>query len=409
MARRVALAEAAAATEMIGRRLKMTFRQLAACRLPLRSVTGVALLGLCVSLRAAVLPEDRADILYHSYDGGGVTIQGPSLLVRKQFAKNFSGSANYYVDRVSSASIDVVTTASPYTEERTQISLGMDFLHDRWIMSMGLAKSEENDYLAQTFSFGISQDMFGDLTTVSLGYTLGQDEVSRRGDALFMDTIKRQQYRLGVSQILTRNLLLGFSFETITDEGFLNNPYRSVRFVDTGSPLGYSFEPEVYPRTRTSDAAALRLRYYLPYRAAIHAEYRGYSDTWKIESDTFELGYTHPLDNGWLFEAKVRGYSQTKADFYEDLFPSSQFQNFMARDKELSTFSSSTLHLGLTYDFVKNGWRFVERGSVSIFYDHIEFEYEDFRDLTQPTGVAGTEPFYSFGADVVQFFVSFWF
>ena len=27
---------------------------------------------------AKVLPEDRADVLYHGYDGGGVTIQGPS-------------------------------------------------------------------------------------------------------------------------------------------------------------------------------------------------------------------------------------------------------------------------------------------------------------------------------------------
>ena len=63
--------------------------------------------------QAGVLPEDRADVLLHSYDGGGVTIQGPSVLVRKQFAQKFSVSANHYVDRVNSASIDVVTTATP--------------------------------------------------------------------------------------------------------------------------------------------------------------------------------------------------------------------------------------------------------------------------------------------------------
>jgi hypothetical protein len=123
------------------------------------------------ALRAAdagVLPEDRADVLLHSYDGGGVTIQGPSLLVRKQFAQKFSVSANHYVDKVSSASIDVVTTASPYEEERTQHSIGFDYLHDRWMMNIGFTNSEENDYTAETFSFGVSQDIFGDLTTVSL-------------------------------------------------------------------------------------------------------------------------------------------------------------------------------------------------------------------------------------------------
>src|SRR5690606_13330154 len=38
---------------------------------------------------AAVLPDDRADVLYHRYDGGGVTIDGPSLLVRKKLKEKF--------------------------------------------------------------------------------------------------------------------------------------------------------------------------------------------------------------------------------------------------------------------------------------------------------------------------------
>lgn len=348
-------------------------------------------------------------MLFHSYDGGGVTIQGPSLLVRKQFADKFSASANYYVDRVTSASIDVVTTASPYTEERTQYSVGLDYLHDRWLLNLGYTSSEENDYSAETFNVGISQDFFGDLTTLTLGYSLGNDEVGRRGDSTFTDTVERQQYRLGVSQILTRNLLLGFSYETITDEGFLNNPYRMVRYVDETSPLGYGYEPEVYPRTRTSDAAALRLRYYLPYRAAVHTEYRSYADSWNIAADTLEIGYTHPLDSGWMLEAKVRLYSQTEASFYEDLFPRAQFQNFMARDKELSAFDSRTLRIGASYDLLRGGWRFVERGSISIAYDWITFDYLNFRDLRTSGVPPGDEPYYSFDADVVQVFMSFWF
>jgi hypothetical protein len=209
---------------------------------------------------------------------------------------------------------------------------------------------------------------------------------------------------------LTKSLLLGLSFETITDEGFLNNPYRSVRYSDASSPRGYSYEQEIYPRTRTSDAGALRLRYYLPYRAAMHGEYRRYADTWDITASSGELGYTHPLESGWVIEGKVRSYSQTKADFYSDLFPRRQFQNFIARDKELSTFTSTTLRLGGSYDIVRGGWRFVERGTLSVVYDHIQFEYEDFRDLSgAATGLPGQEPLYTFDADVFQVFVSFWF
>ncbi len=359
--------------------------------------------------RAAVLPEDRADLLFHYYDGGGVTIQGPSLLVRKEFAGKFSASANYYVDQVSSASIDVVTTASEYSEQRTQYSVGLDYLHDSWLMNIGFTTSSESDFDADTFSFGISQDLFGDLTTISLGYSLGDDAVGRRGDESFAETIKRQNYRIGISQVLTKNLLLGLSFETITDEGFLNNPYRSVRYLDEASARGFSYEPEIYPRTRNSDAAALRLRYYLPYRAALHAEFRDYSDSWDISADTFEIGYTHPLESGWIVEGSVRSYSQNRAAFYSDLFPFAEAQNFVARDKELSTFESRTIRVGMSYDFATSGWRFLDRGSVSLMYDRIQFDYQDFRDLTVTGAAPGTEPLYSFDADVVQVYVSFWF
>ena len=32
---------------------------------------------------AAILPEDRTDVMYHVYDGGGLEVSGPSILVRK--------------------------------------------------------------------------------------------------------------------------------------------------------------------------------------------------------------------------------------------------------------------------------------------------------------------------------------
>ncbi len=61
-------------------------------------------LTMSLPLLAAQLPEERADAMYHRYDGGGVTISGPSILARKQFGESISVSANYYVDAISSAS-----------------------------------------------------------------------------------------------------------------------------------------------------------------------------------------------------------------------------------------------------------------------------------------------------------------
>lgn len=359
------------------------------------------------SAMAGVLPEDRADLLYHRYEGGGVNIDGPSLLIRKKVGNSVSFVGNYYVDMVSSASIDVVTTASPYTEERTQWSLGMDYLRGNTTISTNYISSNESDFDATTYSISISQDMFGDLTTLSLSYALGDDVVGRSDDPTFVRDNTRQHYGIGLTQIFTRNLITSIKVETITDEGYLNNPYRSVRYLDPVSAIGYSYEPELYPSTRTTTAVGLRARYYLPYRAAVQGEYRFFTDTWGVDANTAAISYIHPWRD-WTFEVKYRWHNQDGAHFYRDIFARSEATNFRGRDKELSALTSNSLRLKVSYSFLKDGWNFVDKGTVNFSIDMLSVDYDEFSDLT--TGaVLGSEPLYTLDANVIQFFVSFWY
>ncbi len=357
---------------------------------------------------AQVLPEDRADALYHSYDGGGISITGPSILVRKKVTNDVSLVANYYVDSISSASIDVLSRASPYEEERTEYSLGVDYLLGETILSAGYGTSDENDFEADTAWFNVSQDIFGGLTTVSLGYRRGWDTVQRSDEPTFSQDVDRRGYQIGISQIITKNFIATFDYEGITDEGFLNNPYREVRYENPLDPTNQGWQSERYPNTRTSSAASLGGRYYLPYRAAAYGSARYFSDTWGIDAWNAEVGYTHPHKSDWLFDVSYRYYSQTSADFYSDLFPFENAQNFLARDKELSTFISHSVKLDATYELPVDNWDFVDRGTVNFSYNYIQFEYDDFRNVLQG-GIAGTEPLYDFSADILQFYVSFWF
>lgn len=371
-----------------------------------RGLMIAAALGFCLPLMAAVLPEDRSDLMFHSYSGGGVTINGPSFLVRKQFGDKTSVWGNYYVDEITSASIDVVTSASEYTERREEKTVGVDYLQDNTTMGLAYTNSVENDYVANTVHFNVSHNMFGDLTTVSMGYSLGWDDISATGNPGLEEEANRQNFKLGISQILTKNLLMDLGFETITDEGYLNNPYRSVRYLLT--PTSYALQGEVYPNTHTSHAISLRALYYLPYRASIKGEYRVFSDTWGIQASMYDIGYTYPI-NDWIVDVHYRAYEQTRADFYSDLFPYIDAQNYLARDKELSTFSSKTIGLSASYEFVKRGWGFIDKGSANIAYNHIMFDYEDFRDRRVSGVIPGTEPLYNFSADVWQLFVSIWY
>jgi hypothetical protein len=371
-----------------------------------------ALLLAAVASQAAVLPEDRADIMYHRYSGGGITVEGPSVLVRKSFGDSFSATANYYVDAITSASIDVVVSgASEYTERREQKSLALDYLRGKSTYTLSYVNSAENDYKASTWSLGISQDMFGDLTTVSFGYSQGLDKVSSSVDQAFAEEIERRNYRVGVTQVLTRNMLLSLNFETVTEQGYLQNPYRFMRYVN---PLGgYIRAPEEFPSTRTGNAGSGRLKYYLPWRAALEGQYRFYTDTWGIFAHTAGLGYTHPLKSGrWVLTGSYRFYKQNNAVFFSDLFPYEDAQNFMARDKETSALSSHTIGVGATYEFPVTWASWLKKGTANLNVNHMMVDYKQFRDLRdfpQASPNPGTEPLYSLDANIIQFFVSFWF
>ncbi len=351
--------------------------------------------------------------MFHSYDGGGVTIDGPSVLVRKNFAETVSLSANYYVDNVSSASIDVITSgASAYGEKRTEMSIGGDYLYDKSIFSAGYTNSEESDYTADTWYVGVSQDFFGDLSQLSFSYSRGEDEVRQNGNDEFAEDISRHSFRVGLSQILRPDLLAAFNYEFITDEGYLNNPYRSYRYLS--NPLepqdGYQFAQEVYPRTRSSDAASLRLLYHLPWRATLGASYRYFSDDWGITAHTGRLSYTHTFSERWILDARYRYYTQGAADFYADLFlvPSQDEKDYRARDKELSQFTSNTVSLHLSYELPLRH-RLMDKSAISLQWDRLFFDYDNFTDLTDVSDMPGQETLYNFNADVLKLLITIWY
>ncbi len=197
------------------------------------------------------------------------------MLVRKSIGEHVSVAANYYIDMVSSASIDVQTSASPYDDERTQASLAVDFLHGKSTYSIGYVNSDESDYKAKTMFAAVSHDMFGDLTTVSFSFKNGKNDVFQNikidgikqndpnfNDGLGQAEMESKSYSVSLSQIITKNMILSGQFEVITDEGFLRSPYRSVRFFIGTDAQGQ--QSEEYPNTRSSNAASLRAKYFLP-------------------------------------------------------------------------------------------------------------------------------------------------
>jgi hypothetical protein len=344
---------------------------------------------------AALLPDSRADVQYHVYDGGGVRVDGPAVLFRKGVRDDFSLAASFYRDQISGASPDVLATASPYSDERNEYGFGVDYLRDNSVMSVNYLASSETDYDAQLFSLGVAHDVFGGMTTFKMGFGRGEDTVSSNTDASFEEGIDRFNYTLGISQVLSRSLLMGVDYETISDEGYLGSPYRNKRV------LGVFAGPEVYPETRTSNAVSLRaLKSWTPNASTLFG-YRYFWDSWDIQAHTWEAGYSNQLHNGWLVDLYYRYYTQERASFYSDDFE--EELNYMARDKELSTFASNTLGAKFTYPVFRRT-RGITHGTLNFSYEIIDYNYDDYSDAS-----SGSSNPYSFSADSLHLYFSIWY
>ncbi len=336
---------------------------------------------------AADLPEDRADAMIHVYDGGGVRAVGPAFLVRKKLLDKVSLSASYYIDSVSNASIDVVTTASPYKENRTEYGFSADYAVRDSTMTLALTSSKEPDYTADNVSLDVAQEVFGGMSTVSLGYTRGADKVGKKGVGFF-DTATHWKYRLGVTQILTPTWIASANFEVMSDDGFLGSPYRLARVF--GAVVN-----ERNPRTRTGRATKFRVIGDIGSRSAVRGEYRYYVDTWAIRAHTVEFGYSRYFGDAWLVDATLRYNSQQHALFYSDNATTETL--YVSRNRQLSTFNSLGLGGRVSYAAGKLQGKYEIKLNGS--YERVRFKYSDFTDVR--TGSA-----YSFDANVLQLFVS---
>jgi hypothetical protein len=379
----------------------------------------IAALLLIRSTIADVLPDNRADVFYSKYSGGGMDITGYSATARAKITENFAVEANYFIDKVSGASIDVMSQASVgIKDERRQKSGTLEYLHDKTTYTASYMTSVERDYVSDTASFSLSQSMFGDLTTLTLGFANTHDRVGENNGTpdkpviAWLGHALSRSYSGGLSQILTKNLIAGVNLQVITDAGYLMNPYRMIRFVNNSAP-GYGPGPQMYPDTHTSTAVQAQAKYYLPYRAAVTGLYRYFTDTWGVIGNTYELDYTHPIENKWIFEGRVRYYKQSAASFYSDLFPFARSQNFTARDQNLAALDNTTIGAKVTYAFLPDGWQVFKRGTVTADVSRIRFNYLNFHDI-KDFGIAqgfaaGAEPLYQFNAMVYQVYLSMYF
>ncbi len=260
--------------------------------------------------------------------------------------------------------VHTLSSASPETRKQGDVKLSYDW--DEASINAGGGISLENDYESGFGNLGGRLDLNHKRTSVNLGLSFTASDTSARLDhdaAPYIETSTfnnrvelqtggakilhgaRQDWAssLGLTQVINKDALLETSIGYTRSTGYLANPYKlmTVAFIDPlqtpGSSGELTGETRAFLENRPDERNQwnMNLRYVQHISAidaALHFDYRFFSDDWGIDAHTFEADWAQPLSHGWTITPRIRYYSQDAASFYQPYLISHQAASKVSQD-----------------------------------------------------------------------------
>lgn len=295
--------------------------------------------------------------------------------------------AGYLADIVSSASVDVVSAATPgFRETRHEAEGAATLSTDDLTAGASYRYSVERDWESHTIATRGLLELADDNTELGLSLSLGLNRVGRANDAHFSRRLTSYGYALSASQILDPKTLVGLVYDGGYVTGFQSSPYRYVATSDRRFVL-LEHDPE---RRLRHALGAFVLRHLAPH-TSVRGDYRFYLDGWGVLAHTAELRLTHELGPLGL-SVHERFYVQRGAWFYARSYTTPR--EYMTRDRELSSFWDSFSGASLELELVRLGPLATLVADVAgdfFYYRFADFEGLDSRSgFTASAGLGGS-------------------
>jgi hypothetical protein len=251
-------------------------------------------------------------------DDDHVTVWSPSARAAATLPRAVVVDVHATVDAVTAASIDVTSSASPYSfsERRVEGGAGVAAPVAAYQQVGGtVIVSDEHDYTSLRVGARARAELARRNATLEVAYTAGFDQVGRAGDPTFARDRGEHRGVISLTQIVDRRGYLDVVVEGVRTTGYQSNPYRFVPVTMAGV-VAYAL-PEAVPDVRNAVAASVRVRRAVGATWFGHADYRLARDTWGVTSHTASARLLRGLaDDAVLLGAEVRGYLQDGASFH---------------------------------------------------------------------------------------------
>jgi hypothetical protein len=312
--------------------------------------------------RAASAQETHAALTYAQYaDTDHVFVETPSLSGRvADPTAGWRVDAQYLVDVVSAASVDIVSTASRrWQEVRQEGAATAAYKPGTWGGQVEGYVSDEPDYVSWSAGGAVTQDLNDKTVTWQLGYAHGHDVAGRTGTpwSVFSRPLDRDALAGTLTLVVDRATLASFVVDGVLEDGDPSKPYRYVPLFAPGVSVPAGAPVEVVNTLRVSarpleQLPLSRQRYAITGRlahrfrgATLRLDLRAYEDSWLMTAVTGDARFLVDVSPRVELGPHARLHGQTAVDFWQRAYkfgPEFQVPALRTGDRELGPLFNAT-------------------------------------------------------------------
>jgi hypothetical protein len=315
----------------------------------LRGLVVLAVLAIVVDIGGGVAHADGTVTLRGVwYKEKATRVEQPMIDGSFDSGDRATVDAHVLIDAITSASSASGATGDQFSERRWEVGGGYTRrLGETWTVGGNAKLSIEPDYHSYWAGARVERSMFQKNLVVGLAGGVGHDSVMKLmpaplGGGLFAMDVGTLDLALGslsVSQIVSRDAIVAFTYDLSVLRGYQQNPYRRAITDDMG------FVDERHPDHRTRHAFAVSARRFVPRtETTVIAAYRFYVDSWGMTAHTPELRVVQDAGDGVDVALGYRAHRQFAADFYRATYPSGDVP-YVSDDVKLSSFWSHAIEI----------------------------------------------------------------
>lgn len=306
--------------------------------------------------------------------------------------KGWGVGASFLVDVVTSASADIVATASPkWTDTRYVPALDGHFKVGDVTLSAGAGGSVESDYYAGSGTLGMSVDLADKSITPAFSYGFGYDIAGRRDTPLSIYSLElmRHSFASNITFVVNKSTIFVPGFAAVFELGDQEKPYRYLPTFSEGTEIAAGASREDVDLARTSvrvseNTPDVRQRYALSglvaHRfgsATLRFEERLYIDDWLMMASTTDS--TIPVDIGSSFRLwpHLRLHAQKGVSFWQSAYTVQEtaqgvvVPQLRAGDRELGPLITASAGAGFRIGGDRVGVSFSADAIYTRFLDHL--------------------------------------